>query len=443
MFTRYWNPYLAISLAGVLAALYFGITGTVWAVTGEFTRFGGHLLQVVGIDTSGWAYFQLVSMNGTPLTRTDGWIVIGMLGGALMTVLLSRSFKIRMPQQKRRLVQGFIGGIIAGFGARLALGCNLAAFFTGVPQFSFHAWIFMFATAVGTYLGVKVVNTRWWRGTPNLRQVTSTKKALATAGTTKTNLTNNNSHPTTTITHTTIQPNTDSRTSQSRTPQSRSIQPILGTVVALILTALAVFYFATARPMLGVALLAGVGFGVLIERGQICFTSAFRDLWISGRAVMTKAIAVGMAVSVVLTFLFLLTGSTALIKVAAPGTLVGGLLFGLGIVLAGGCETGMMYRMMEGQVLFLVVGVGNVLGATLLAYGWDHLGIAALLVAGWQPINLISSWGPAWALIGTLAMLGIWYALAHWWEKQYRYGRGLKLGGGKKSETPQAKEVYS
>lgn len=173
IFREYWNPYVAISIAGLVSALYFGLTGTVWAVTGEFTRFGGHILQWFGVDVSQWAYFELVGMQGTPLERTDGWIVIGMLIGALVTILLSNNFKIRVPRQKRRLVQGFIGGIIAGFGARLALGCNLAAFFTGVPQFSFHSWIFMVTTAIGTFLGVKVVNTRWWLGKPDLKKGTS------------------------------------------------------------------------------------------------------------------------------------------------------------------------------------------------------------------------------------------------------------------------------
>ncbi|MEW9033316.1 MAG: hypothetical protein AB2404_11430, partial [Planifilum fimeticola] len=83
LFGTYWNPYLAVGLAGVLSALYFGATGTVWAVTGEFTRFGGHLLEGMGVDISRWAYFEMVKMEGMPWMRTDGWIVFGMLFGAL------------------------------------------------------------------------------------------------------------------------------------------------------------------------------------------------------------------------------------------------------------------------------------------------------------------------------------------------------------------------
>ncbi|WP_066320149.1 selenium metabolism membrane protein YedE/FdhT [Bacillus sp. FJAT-29814] len=390
IFKEYWNPYVAISIAGLVSALYFGITATVWAVTGEFTRLGGHMLGWFGVDVSDWAYFQLVGLEGTPVSRTDGWIVIGMLVGALITILLSNSFKIRVPKQKRRLVQGFAGGIIAGFGARLALGCNLAAFFTGVPQFSFHSWIFMVATAIGTYFGVKVVNTKWWRGKPTLM-----KGSL---------------NPVVT-----------------EHVQKRNIQPILGFVFALLYLGLILYFFAVGKTLLAVACIAGALFGILIERGQICFTSAFRDLWISGRAVMSKAIAVGMMISVVITFIYIQNGSVALIKVAAPSTLIGGLLFGFGIVLAGGCETGMMYRAMEGQLLFWVVGAGNIVGATFLAYGWDHLGIYHALTENWPKVNLIELWGPTGALLGTMAMLLAWFLLSNWWEKRFRYGKGIKL----------------
>ncbi|CEG29385.1 selenium metabolism membrane protein YedE/FdhT [Bacillus sp. B-jedd] len=398
IFKEYWNPYVAISIAGLVSALYFGITGTVWAVTGEFTRLGGHMLEMFGIDISDWAYFNLIGMKGTTFSRTDGWIVIGMLIGGLITILLSNSFKIRIPKQKRRLVQGFAGGIIAGFGARLALGCNLAAFFTGVPQFSFHSWIFMLTTAIGTFFGVKVVSTKWWRGKPALMK--GSLNAVVTEHV-----------------------------------QKRNVQPIIGFIFAGLYSCLVIYFFATGKPMLAVACIAGALFGILIERGQICFTSAFRDLWISGRAVMSKAIAVGMIISVVVTFFYIQSGSVAIIKIAAPSTAIGGLLFGFGIVLAGGCETGMMYRAMEGQVLYWVVGAGNIVGATLLAYGWDHLGIYTAFVKSGKPINLMELWGPMGALFGTLAMLAAWLLLANWWEKRFRYGSGITEQKKKKIAT--------
>ena len=58
-----------------------------------------------------------------------------MLAGSLLIVLINQSFKLRLPLHKRRLAQALIGGIIAGFGARLAMGCNLAAFLRACRSF--------------------------------------------------------------------------------------------------------------------------------------------------------------------------------------------------------------------------------------------------------------------------------------------------------------------
>ena len=113
-----------------------------------------------------------------------------------------------------------------------------------------------------------------------------------------------------------------------------------------------------------------VGFGLLIERAQICFTSAFRDMWITGRTHMAKAIIIGMAVSAIGIFSYVQLGVEPKIMWAGPNAVIGGLLFGFGIVLAGGCETGWMYRAVEGQVHYWWVGLGNVIGSTILAYYW-------------------------------------------------------------------------
>lgn len=389
VFQRHWSPYIVLLSAGVLSALYFGLTATVWAVTGEFTRLGGELLQLLGVDVSTWQYYQLVKLDGSTWQRADGWIVWGMFAGALMMVLLSNSFKIRLPQQKRRYVQGFVGGVIAGFGARLAMGCNLAAFFTGVPQFSFHSWIFIVATGLGTFFGAKLTRTRWWKGKPSLVRGAA-------------------------------QPSKVSK---------RVIQPYVGALLAIAYAGLLIYLFASGQPLLGFGALFGLAFGILIERGQICFTAAFRDLFLVGRSLMAKAIIIGMAGSSILTLIVIsVYDLTPVTQIAALSTLVGGVLFGLGIVMASGCETGMMYRLMEGQLLFLPVFAGNIIGATVLAYAWDHWGIYTALVANGSKINLLTTIGPVAAIVSTLLMLAVLYALTLYREKTYHRQFELKKG---------------
>jgi uncharacterized membrane protein YedE/YeeE len=386
---RFWSPVPAVIAAGILSAYYFGLTGTFWAVTGEFTRWGGHLLQFAGVDISGWGYFKILGMQGTPLTRVDGVMVLGMFAGSLAAALWANNVKLRLPQRPIRVLQAILGGIIAGFGARLAMGCNLAAFFTGIPQFSLHAWFFAIATAIGSLAGAKVSLLPLFRTPLKLQKVSAAQPMV-------------------------------------RNPAQERSRFRLGMLVfgAFAVWALAKVFDA---PKLGFAALFGLAFGLLIERGQVCFTSAFRDLWITGRTQMAKAIIFGMAAGTIGVYSYVQLGLEPKIFWAGPNAVIGGLLFGFGIVLAGGCETGWMYRAMEGQVHYWLVGVGNLIGATLLALVWDAL--APAIATNYDKVNLLKSFGPQGGLLLTYALLGVALALVLWWEKRFFLRSGRVAAG--------------
>ncbi|AVX20995.1 hypothetical protein SAMN02745885_00482 [Carboxydocella sporoproducens DSM 16521] len=383
---EHWSPMIAVGVLGILSALYFGTLQTVWAVTGEFTRWGGHLLQLFGYDTGEMSYFKIIKLKGMPWDRVDGWVVFGMFAGALIAALLGGNFKIRVPVQRRRLVQGLLGGIIAGFGTRLAMGCNLAAMFTGIPQFSLHTWLFTLATIAGTYLGLKITLMPFFLGKPVILPGGTVQMAKKY-----------NSH-----------------------------QPVLGFLLAAVAIVLAVLAWQNGNGKLALAGLFGLAFGAVIERGQICFTSAFRDLWLVGRTTITRAIIVGMAIQSLGTIYFIVHGTPAKVMWAGAGAVLGGLLFGFGIVIAGGCETGWMYRAMEGQLNFWVVGIGNIIGATLLAIGWDK-GIFTSLVAPYPKVDLVKILGPAGALAATYLFLALIYVWATWMEKRRKYKSEIHL----------------
>ncbi|MGO1236845.1 MAG: selenium metabolism membrane protein YedE/FdhT [Hafnia alvei] len=376
---KFWAPLPAVIAAGVLSTYYFGITGTFWAVTGEFIRWGGHVLQLFGAHPEQWGYFKVIGLEGSPLDRIDGMMVIGMFGGCFAAALWANNVKLRMPQHRIRIFQAVLGGMIAGFGARLAMGCNLAAFFTGIPQFSLHAWFFALATAVGSYFGARFTLLPMFRIPVKLQKVSAASPL-------------------------------------TQKPAQAKRRFRLGMIIFL---AVILWGGLTAMnaPKLGLAMLFGVGFGLLIERAQICFTSAFRDLWITGRTHMAKAIIIGMAVSAIGIFSYVQMGLPPKIMWAGPNAVLGGLLFGFGIVLAGGCETGWMYRAVEGQVHFWWVGFGNILGATILAYYWDDL--APSLATSYDKVNLLQTFGPLGGLLVTYLMLLAAFLLVVAWEKRF------------------------
>ncbi|MGM1311053.1 selenium metabolism membrane protein YedE/FdhT [Corynebacterium striatum] len=373
-------PGPVFAVLGILSGLYFLITGTVWAVTGEFTRLGGHVVEAFGADIKGWKYYaEVTKMQGNPLERTDGWIVIAMLIGSLIAALAAGDFRWRIPPLKRRWTQALVGGIVAGFGARVAYGCNLAAMFTGIPQFSLHAWIFTVMTAVGTWVGVQVIKQHWWRGPTRPRPAQAKDAADADAG-------------------------------ALRRRRIRHLVIAIG--MCAVMAVVTIVYFMTGKNMLAAAVVFGLAFGILIQRGQICFTAAFRDLWVTKKTKLADSLIIGLVAAVIVTFFVLLgTGMEPLTKPAGWGTVIGGFLFGLGIIMAGACETGMMYRAMEGQLVAWVAFAGNVIGATVLAYGWDHWGVYDTLVANSWKLNFYESFGPWPALALTLALLVGWWLL--------------------------------
>ncbi|MFU0966496.1 selenium metabolism membrane protein YedE/FdhT [Kluyvera ascorbata] len=376
---KFWSPVPAVIAAGILATYYFGITGTFWAVTGEFTRWGGQLLQLTGVHAETWGYYKLIGLEGSPLTRIDGMMIIGMFGGCFAAALWANNVKLRLPKSRIRIFQAIIGGMIAGFGARLAMGCNLAAFFTGIPQFSLHAWFFALATAIGSWFGARFTLL------PMFRIPVKMVKVSAASPLTQ-------------------------RPDQACRRFRLGMLIFVGMIGWALLTAVG-------SPKLGLAMLFGVGFGLLIERAQICFTSAFRDLWITGRTQMAKAIIFGMAVSAIGIFSYVQLGVAPKIMWAGPNAVIGGLLFGFGIVLAGGCETGWMYRAVEGQVHYWWVGLGNVIGSTILAYYWDD--ISPSLATSWDKVNLLTTFGPLGGLLVTYGLLLIALLLIIGWEKRF------------------------
>ncbi|RXJ86135.1 selenium metabolism membrane protein YedE/FdhT [Arcobacter sp. CECT 8985] len=378
---NFWSPIPAVIALGILSAYYFGITGTYWAVTGEFTRWGGHILQAFGVDLSTWGYYQIMHMDGNSFTRVDGVMIIGMFAGCIAAAFWGNNIKLRIPSSKIRVFQALFGGIIAGFGARLGMGCNLASFFTGIPQFSLHAWIFTIAMIIGVYFGAKFTLLPMFRSKMKMKKVSCVKPL-----------------------------------EKDETKVNNVFK--LGSIVfiAIILWALYLIFFQHSTK-LGMAMLFGSAFGLIIAKAQICFTSAFRDLFITGRSQMAKAIVIGMIVATIGVFSYITLGQPPKIMWAGPNAIIGGLLFGFGIVLAGGCECGWMYRAVEGQVHFWIVGIGNVIGSTLLAFVWDDLSLS--LATSWPKINLLESFGNYGGLFLNYGLLFLLFLAILVLEKRY------------------------
>jgi uncharacterized membrane protein YedE/YeeE len=156
-----------------------------------------------------------------------------------------------------------------------------------------------------------------------------------------------------------------------------------GLLAAAIVAAALFLHQAPAYGNIGTAsltILFGAGVGVALQRSRLCFTAAFRDLFLlrDRRAMLgvLTALAVGSAGYALLFGARLpdpsqYTPPGAHIAPADWPTLLGGLAFGLGMTLAGGCISGQLYRMGEGSLVAPVAVAAMIPGYGLAFQLWD------------------------------------------------------------------------
>lgn len=167
----------------------------------------------------------------------------------------------------------------------------------------------------------------------------------------------------------------------------------------------------------------GISFGFILQRSRFCFTASMRDPYLTGGTSLTRAVLIAFTITTI--------GFTA-IKYGAhvqnlpiPGmsyvvpisfaTIIGAILFGIGMVIAGGCASGTLMRVGEGfwmQVLSLVFfAIGSLWGAH--DFGWWKYNF----ISKGKAIFLPDVFGWGGALIIQLALIASLYVFATKYEE--------------------------
>ncbi|MSP13792.1 MAG: YeeE/YedE family protein [Chloroflexi bacterium] len=179
----------------------------------------------------------------------------------------------------------------------------------------------------------------------------------------------------------------------------------------------------------------GIAFGFTLQRSRFCFASAFRDLFLFRQTRNLKGILLGLAVATVgFTLIFYsqvpspelgLRPTTAHVIPFGVHSLVGGVLFGIGMVLAGGCISGSCYRMAEGYTGSWVAFGGILAGLWLSGLTWNSWWVAYLR---WQPfVWLPFQLGYLGAVGLTLGIIALIYLFLRWWDPSAPNQQGLQL----------------
>ncbi len=124
-------------------------------------------------------------------------------------------------------------------------------------------------------------------------------------------------------------------------------------------------------PLYVSALATGFVFGYVMQRGGFCLTRAFSNVVLMGDATILRAYVLALLVAMVGVQLLLALGlvDIPLRPLRWLANILGGGLFGFGMILSGGCSGSTWYRVGEGAIGALVVLLGFALGATTVGVG--------------------------------------------------------------------------
>lgn len=147
-----------------LAVLNFAtlvVAGRPWAITQAFALWGSLAVERSGFDDPVfWAYWEeptrVEALHRSLLS--DGMTVmdVGVVVGALFAAGLAGLFAPIVRAPPPHLAASALGGLLLGFGAIVATGCNISAYFSGIASGSLHGWLWIAAALPGNALGAKL-----------------------------------------------------------------------------------------------------------------------------------------------------------------------------------------------------------------------------------------------------------------------------------------------
>jgi uncharacterized membrane protein YedE/YeeE len=361
-----------------------------WGAVGALRNWGDWIMyaitSVLGTEAGFFAYYE--EAPGSILVNSGSVIGIGFVLGAFVSACLGKEFALRIPPY-REMVKAVIAGILMGIGASLAGGCNVGGFYNAIGNLGANGFSMMLGLVLGVVLGLKLLylemeHISWGDGGAKTFEFPV------------------------------------------------SVVYLLGIAVMLFLGFKAYGYSVNEdsdyiASLSGVLLIAAA-LGYSMQRGRWCMVQGFREPHMTGDCTMAK--------SVMLSILVVAIGA-AILKSEVPmraegeavlapinyvrGTfgwagVVGGFLFGLGAMFAGGCGSGTLWRVGEGQVkLMMVVPFFAVSTSIVTAWFRDNDFEADGVLGKYVYLPDVMGYGPTLLLIA--AFLFVWYLVVSWNEE--------------------------
>lgn len=156
-FARRW--WLGALLLAVLYLLHLIVAGQPWGIVYGMGVWGAKAVAALGWDLSGDAFWgvaphaqRLVDPILADVTSVTN---IGLIYGAIAASRWSGPADFSLPSGKR-LIAAAIAGLVMGYSARMAFGCNVGAYLGGIASASVHGWVWFALAFAGSIVGVRI-----------------------------------------------------------------------------------------------------------------------------------------------------------------------------------------------------------------------------------------------------------------------------------------------
>lgn len=152
-----WPIWVGAIVLAVLNTLVLLTTGRPWGVTSAFRLWASKIMDGIGLNVASWSFWnERPGLNASLLADNTTVANFGIILGALVASAAAGGFSFYKKVPARTVAAGIIGGILMGYGATFAAGCNIGAYFSGIASGSLHGYIWAVFALIGTFIGLKL-----------------------------------------------------------------------------------------------------------------------------------------------------------------------------------------------------------------------------------------------------------------------------------------------
>jgi uncharacterized protein len=383
-----WNPTVTGVVVAFLSVMMMAWWRP-WGAVGALRNWGDWIMYGMAnlLGTDAWIFGFYDEAPRSIFVDSGSVIGLGFIGGAFISACLGKDFALRIPPY-REMLKAVIAGILMGIGASMAGGCNVGGFYNALGNLAANGFAMMLGLVFGVILGLKLLylemeHIQWGEGGAKTLSLPS------------------------------------------------ALVPVCGFLGLAFLVYSAYAYSINEESdyiaSLGGVVLIAAALGYSMQRGRWCMVQGFREPHMTGDFTMAR--------SVMLSIVLVAIGA-AVLKYEVPmraegeavldpinyvrgtfgwGGVVGGFIFGLGAMFAGGCGSGTLWRVGEGQIkLLMVVPFFGISTSIMTSWFRDNDFEADGVLGSFVYLPDVLGYGGSLLLL-TVFMV-IWYLVVSWNE---------------------------